>query len=408
MKTSFAFEGPANLKARHRIGSIGRSFFWSSTLAGILALAVLIFTILNQTMGYVAVDSKIDPASISDKPLETLNEEELKSILSQNLTGLQLRRVEREKALADRSREELYTLLVEQVLDRRIVKSWKLTESIFRKGAILAQLASDYPNASLQFKVWLTPSFLANTMSSRPDLAGVRTALKGSLLLILTTIATALPIGVGAAIYLEEYARKDHWYNRVIQSNIENLAGVPSIVYGILGLAIFVRSLVFFTSGAAFGIPSGSGRTILSAGLTMALLILPVIIINAQEAIRAVPASLRHAGYGLGATRWQVIWSHVMPQALPGILTGTILAISRAIGETAPLIIVGASTFITTDPQDLFSSFTALPIQIFNWTTRPQDTFRNIAAAAIIVLMVTLLSLNTLAILLRNKFRKTL
>ncbi|NPV77204.1 MAG: phosphate ABC transporter permease PstA [Anaerolineae bacterium] len=295
---------------------------------------------------------------------------------------------------------------MDQVVDYKIVKSWSLSASLFQKDRILAEKAQRYPNAKLEFKAWLNPGFLERTMSSRPELAGVRTALKGSLLLIFTTIISALPVGIGAAIYLEEYAHKDHWYNRAIQTNIENLAGVPSIVYGILGLAIFVRTLGAFTSGAAFGIPAETGRTILSAGLTMGLLILPIIIINAQEAIRAVPISLRQAAFGLGATRWQVIWSHVLPQAMPGILTGTILAISRAIGETAPLILVGASTFITSDPTGLFSSFTALPIQIFNWTTRPQDTFRNIAGAAIIVLMVALLSLNAFAIIIRNRYKK--
>ena len=163
----------------------------------------------------------------------------------------------------------------------------------------------------------------------------------------------AFPLGVGAAIYLEEYAR-DNWLNRLIQTNINNLAGVPSIIYGILGLAIFVRALEPLTSGAIFGVgdpTTANGRTILSAGLTLALLVLPLIIINAQEAIRAVPSSLRQASYGLGATKWQTIWHHVLPNAIPGILTGTILAISRAIGETAPLVVIGASTYITFDPS---------------------------------------------------------
>ena len=219
------------------------------------------------------------------------------------------------------------------------------------------------------------------------------------------SVIFALPIGIGAAIYLEEYASHGR-LQRLIQSNIDNLAGVPSIVYGMLGLAIFVRSLERFTSGAAFGVTAGNGRTILSAALTMALLILPILIINAQEAIRAVPGSLRQASYGLGATRWQTIWSHVLPNALPGILTGAILAISRAVGETAPLIVIGASTFITLDPQGPFSMFTVLPIQIYNWTTRAQGEFHNLAAAAIVVLLALLLSMNAAAIYLRNRFSK--
>jgi phosphate transport system permease protein len=218
----------------------------------------------------------------------------------------------------------------------------------------------------------------------------------------------SFPVGVGAAVYLEEYAF-DNRLNRLIQTNINNLAGVPSIIYGMLGLAIFVRALEAFSSGALFGVGAGTtanGRTIIAAGLTLGLLILPIIIINAQEAIRAVPRSLRQAGLALGATKWQTTRSHVLPNALPGILTGTILAVARALGETAPLVVVGASTFITTDPNGPFSKFTALPIQIYQWTSRPQDEFRNIAAAAILVLLVMLLTLNATAVILRNRYAR--
>jgi phosphate transport system permease protein len=219
----------------------------------------------------------------------------------------------------------------------------------------------------------------------------------------------AFPIGVGAAIYLEEYADGNNWLNRIIQTNINNLAGVPSIVYGILGLAIFVRGLESLTSGEVFGLvdpTTANGRTVLSAGFTLGLLVLPIIIINAQEAIRAVPQSLRRASYGIGATKWQTIWHHVLPNAVPGIMTGTILAISRAIGETAPLVVVGASTAISFDPSSPFSKFTTLPIQIYQWTSRPQDEFRSIAAAAILVLLVMLLSLNAAAVVVRNRFSR--
>jgi phosphate transport system permease protein len=244
-------------------------------------------------------------------------------------------------------------------------------------------------------------------MSSKPELTGVRTALLGSLYMILITIIVALPLGIGAAIYLEEYAT-DNRLNRLIKTNISNLAGVPSIIYGMLGLSMFVRALNLLTSGQAFGVNNQNGRTILSAALTMALLVLPLIIINAQEAIRAVPSSLRQASYGVGATRWQTIWHHVLPMAMPGILTGNILAVSRALGETAPLIVVGASTYIVTDPNGIFSRFTALPILIYNWTQQPQAEFRRAAAAAIIVLLVLLLTLNSVAIILRNRMRKTI
>ncbi len=236
----------------------------------------------------------------------------------------------------------------------------------------------------------------------RPSLAAAFT------LLLAITIAVAFPLGVGAAIYLEEYAA-DTWYNRLIQTNINNLAGVPSIIYGMLGLAIFVRALEPLSSGTLFGLAdptTANGRTVLSAGLTLALLVLPLLIINAQEAIRAVPRSLREAALALGATKWQTVWHHVLPQALPGILTGTILATSRALGETAPLVVVGASTFIVVDPRGPFSKFTTLPIQIYQWTSRPQQEFRHIAAAAILVLLVLLLSLNATAVLLRNRYQR--
>jgi phosphate transport system permease protein len=210
---------------------------------------------------------------------------------------------------------------------------------------------------------------------------------------------------VGAAIYLEEYAKPNR-INRLIETNIRNLAGVPSIIYGMLGLAVFVRVLGDITSGAAFGVTESNGRTVLSAGLTMALLILPVLIINAQEAIRAVPRSIREASYGVGATQWQTIWHQVLPAALPGILTGVILSMSRAIGETAPLIVVGASTFIGIDPNGPFSKFTVVPIQIYQWTSRPELEFKNTAAAAIIVLLVLLLLLNGTAIFLRQRFSR--
>jgi phosphate transport system permease protein len=240
-------------------------------------------------------------------------------------------------------------------------------------------------------------------MNSVPDFSGARTAILGSLAMIAVTMLVAVPIGVGAAIYLEEYAGKDR-FSQIIQTNINNLAGVPSILYGMLGLMIFVRGLEALTSGAAFGVTGSNGRTLLSASLTMALLVLPILIINAQEAIRAVPNSLRQAAYGVGATKWETIRDHVLPSSMPGILTGTILALSRAMGETAPLIVVGASTFIVTDPSGPFSKFTALPILIYNWTAQPGEQYRNIAAAAIIVLLVLLISLNALAILLRNRY----
>ena len=224
--------------------------------------------------------------------------------------------------------------------------------------------------------------------------AGIYPALLGSVYVVSITAVTSFTLGVGAALYLEEYAGR-HWMVRVIQVNITNLAGVPSVVYGLLGLEIFARSLHL-------------GNTILAGGLTMALLALPIVIIAAQEGLRAVPSSLREGGLALGATRWQTIWHLVLPQAFPGIMTGVILAVSRAIGEAAPLIVVGAVAFVPFAPDGPLSRFTVLPIQIFNWISRPQAGFHEAAAAGIIVLLVALLVMNAAAVLLRNKFQKRL
>lgn len=242
---------------------------------------------------------------------------------------------------------------------------------------------------------WLSPTFFTEFPSRLPERAGIKSALYGTIWLMGLVALVTFPLGVAAAIWLEEYAGKS-WIQTVIQTNIANLAGVPSIVYGILGLAVFVRWMFAITGG----------RSVIAGALTLSLLVLPILIIAAQEAIRAVPNSIREASYGLGATKWQTVRHHVLPNALPGILTGTILALSRAIGETAPLIMIGALTFIAFVPDGPRDAFTALPIQIFNWASRPQDEFRHLAAAGIIVLLVLLLSMNGLAIWLRNKYQK--
>lgn len=234
--------------------------------------------------------------------------------------------------------------------------------------------------------------FLTHFPSRRPEEAGIMSAILGTVWVIGLTALFTFPVGVGAAIYLEEYAPRN-WFTRLLQLNLANLAGVPSIVYGILGLAVFVRALAF-------------ERSILSGALTLALLVLPIVIIASQEAIRIVPTFIREASYALGATKWQTIFKAVLPSALPGILTGTILALSRAIGETAPLIMIGALSFVAFAPQSVFDPFTVLPIQIFNWVSRPQNEFRELAAAAIIVLLVILLGLNALAIFLRSRYQK--
>jgi phosphate transport system permease protein len=366
-------------------------------LIALLALGTLLYDVVDQAIGLTAWEYEVDPDSLADRPLIELNKDQLVAILQENISKGRFAQLDREQAFASRSTDNVRELVLLEVAEQRVAASYPLFESLFNRAAIEAEVREEHPDAELRWTSWINANFLTNPASSTPELAGIRTAILGSLWVIGLTVLFALPIGVGAAIYLEEYATKN-WISRLIQTNINNLAGVPSIIYGLLGLTIFVRGLASITQG----------RTVLSAALTMALLILPLIIINAQEAIRAVPDSLRQASYGVGATKWQTIWHHVLPVAIPGILTGNILAMSRAIGETAPLIIIGASTFALTDPTGPFSGFTVLPQLIFNWTSRPQQEYKLIAAAAIIVLLVVLLSLNSVAIILRNRLRKVL
>ncbi len=449
-----------NVTARHLRGKLMRALFLAAVAFALLSLATLIATVLDKSVGYTAVQYAVEPEDLlvngqpTGRGLEHLSEDELALVLAEGVRVARLRvavleqvrgasqdqfadlsqqplrlllsghnypaeladlpfnQVDASQAAeilkANLSKEDLRQIVLDEIIQPQIVKGWPLWESLTNKGDIKATMAEKYPQARLEWHSWLNWDFISSPLDPRrPDATGLRPALYGSVMIILITIVVAFPIGVGAAIYLEEYASKNR-LNDLIQTNISNLAGVPSIIYGMLGLGIFVRALSHLTSGNVFGTTTANGRTVVSAGFTLALLILPLIIINAQEAIRAVPNSLRQASYGLGATKWQTIWNHVLPYSMPGILTGTILAISRAIGETAPLILVGAATYLTQDPKGPFSSFTALPMIIYRWTTLPQAEFRNAAAAAIIVLLVMLLSLNSIAIILRNRFSRRL
>jgi phosphate transport system permease protein len=239
---------------------------------------------------------------------------------------------------------------------------------------------------------WLTWHFLTSYPSRRPAEAGILPALVSSLWLISLTTLFSVPIGVGTAVYLEEYAADSKW-RKLIQLNIANLAGVPSIVYGILGLGLFVRAMAM-------------NRSILAGALTLTLVVLPIIILAAQEALRAVPNSIRQASYALGATRWQTVWFQVLPASLPGIMTGVILAISRALGEAAPLVAIGAATYITFMPSHLGDDFSALPVLIYDWAARPQAEFHDVAAAGIIVLLTVLILMNATAVYLRYRYGK--
>lgn len=238
---------------------------------------------------------------------------------------------------------------------------------------------------------------LIRNMPSTLDLqtSGMNSAIWGTVYVMVGVIITVVPLGLSAAIYLEEFADRRKWYVRLIELNIQNLAAVPSIVFGILGLAFIVRG------------PLSLGFVAYAGSLTLSMLVLPTVILTAREALRSVPSSIRQASMGLGATKWRTIWHQVLPPAVPGIVTGTILALSRAIGETAPLLLVGATVFVTYRPDGMLSgAYTALPVQIFDWATRPQEEFRILAAAGIIILMGVLISMNSIAIWIRNKFTK--
>lgn len=267
----------------------------------------------------------------------------------------------------------------------RIVALSTLVVALLTLAVLLIDIVSDGIGR-------LNWQFLVNIASRRPQNAGIYHALAGSIWVITLTALLALPIGVAAAIYLEEYGTRSR-VARFIEINISNLAAVPSIIYGLLGLGVFVRVM-------------GMGRSVMAGACTLALLALPVVILSTREALRTVPGSIREGSYALGATKWQTIWYQVLPMALPGILTGLILSLSRAIGETAPLITIGALTYIPFAPDGLWSPFTVLPIQIFNWVSRPQAAFKENAAAGILVLMLLLLVMNAIAVFLRDRFQR--
>lgn len=431
------------LGKRTRRGTTAKFGFLFLLSLAVLGLAVLLMTIINDSFGLVAVVNQQEPeeivASLGYDPgevtLESLSKEDLVTVLAGGISNGVGRRLEREQRFFEdrlafetqdkwdevcasdeppagcsggaRSQGDVLLLVKERIVQPDIIASYGFFNSILGGNAFKDDIAGIFENTPerwpdytfdevrFQWRAWLNMTFVTTPSSSIPELAGIRTAILGSAWLVLFTVLFAVPVGVGAAIYLEEFAKKNR-INDFIQTNINNLAGVPSIIYGMLGLAVFVRLLE----------PLTQGRTVISAGLTLGLLTLPVVIISSQEAIRAVPNSLRQGGMALGATKWQTVRSHVLPVAVPGILTGTILAVARAIGETAPLILVGAAGFITVDPTGPFSQFTALPIQIFQWASFPQKEWQNIAAAASLALLIMLLLLNAVAVILRNRYSR--
>lgn len=407
----------------------------------VLALATLLYTIVNDSFGLTAVVNENQPedvvASLGHDPSTTtlgdLSYDELVELLAVNVSSGVGRRLERDQRFYEdhlvfesqdvwneicasddrpsgcdkgpRSHSVVLQLVNERVINPDVIASYELVPSLLRPGTFDQEVAGgfeagrfgDYTEdqVDIEWRAWFNWTFITSSATDRAETAGIRGAILGSAWIVLITVLFAVPVGVGAAVYLVEFARPSR-INDLIQTNINNLAGVPSIIYGMLGLALFVRVLD----------PITQGRTVLSAGLTLGLLTMPVVIISSQEALKSVPDSLRQAGLGLGATKWQTVRSQVLPVAVPGIMTGTILAVARAIGETAPLILVGAASFITSDPTGPFSAFTALPIQIFAWTSFPQEEFRNIAAAASVALLLLLLTLNAVAVILRNRYSR--
>lgn len=425
----------SGVQRRNARATFMQRLYFGSLVIAMVVLVMLLANIINQSFGLVAQRYSADPDTLASKPLAELTAPEMADVLLQNVprrmlvimrdnlyTGVtesftstpfgqmgltvpeelaavtprDLPEAARNAAFAtilgmNLGTEPLATLIETEIVKTEIDKGWTLFDSLFNRPAIEAEVAADYPEAELMFKSWLSPRFIVSPLSAKPVETGIRQAALGTMWLLVLTVLIAFPLGVGAALYLEEYAA-DTAFNQMIETNIRNLAGVPSIIYGMLGLTIFVRSLEGITGG----------RSVLAGALTMALLILPIIIINAREALRAVPSTIREASYGLGATQWQTISRQVFPSALPGMLTGTILGLSRAIGETAPLFGI-ATTFINTDPTSPLARFTVLPMQIYTWTGQPSELFRFNASAAIIMLLILLLGMNSIAIILRNR-----
>ena len=440
-----------NLRVRKRLQALWYGIQLLSVALVVGTLLILLLTLVNQTFGSIAVEYQRDPETLTDgQEITSLANEDLawlvheyapgglRVVIRDNLSSVE-NNVFTQTSLSEALRgntlpahvmnltineatpedwvsivslnlssNQLQSLVWEKVVGRTIVESWVLWDAVFNFNTIQQQVAQEYPNAQLtRYHSWINSTFLNNPMSSEPIEAGIFTAIQGSLWVILLTAIFSLGLGIPAGIYLEELAPRNTGVigtiNLVLEMNIRILAGVPSIIYGLLGLSIFVRLLSFLTSGQVFGVSAENGRTILSASLTLALLILPIIIVNTREAIRTVPDRYRLASKALGASKVQTTRSVVIPSAIPGIMTGTILGISRAFGETAPLVVVGASTFILTSPEGPFSKFTVLPIQIFNWTSRPQHEFTHLAGAGGLVLIALIVTINLAAIVVRNR-----
>lgn len=387
------------LKSRHAKARIFQMLCFASTWVGLVFLMLLLWSIGRQAFGYMWERTLTNPQIVH-------------RMLAADPTYME-RAEEAAWGFAD-----VFGPLDESAFEPKQIPLAHLSH-YQDKQSFLITLREDEPEVFAALGIQPTTGqrigllginfmqFFSSFPSRNAENAGIKSAIAGTLWMIAITALIAIPLGVASAIYLEEYTQESR-ISRLIEINIANLAGVPSIVYGLLGLSLFVGFFSFMKSSFPENQLFNNPRNVMAGALTMTVLILPVIIISAREAIKAVPASLRQAAYGVGATRWQVVRHHVLPAALPGIITGVILSISRAIGETAPLITIGALTYVAFVPDSVFSGFTALPIQVYNWVSRPQKEFHDLAASGIIVLMVILLSLNAVAVTIRHKAERSL
>lgn len=382
------------VQKRHSRGRVFATLCAIATWIGVAMLVVLLFDVFTDSTGWVFSRADRDPRLFEMKLQNEPGFEEMARQKDPGLFSKMEAKVKARSRRADARGEPLTQAEIEEI-EMEVIHSAYMTDPLYYEKFEMEPAFGE----RMQVVGGIVYDVLWNFASRYPSKAGFKAAIVGSLWLLVFTALFAIPIGVSAAVYLEEYATKNR-INRFIEVNISNLAGVPSIVYGILGLAVFVRG---------FGIEGwGLGRSVLAGALTMSLLILPVIIIAAREAIKAVPDSIRQGAYGLGATRWQTVRHHILPVALPGILTGVILAMSRAIGETAPMIMIGALSYVAFTPEHPLDDFTVLPIQIYNWVSMPQEEFHLLAACGILVLLIVLLLMNSVAIYIRHRAQRSL
>ncbi|MFP4330701.1 MAG: PstA family ABC transporter permease [Spirochaetaceae bacterium] len=386
-------------------GSTLRTLAYAAAAISLLSLGFFLLSILNNAFGFVAVRYTRDISAVAPgaESLEELGTQELLLLLEENLPSGVLRRMEFEEPLAQRSRQEIIDLAEARILEPELFRTWTLWESVTTEGLVSAH-TEQFPSHRVYFRSWLNLDTITTQVATQPLRSGFQSALIGTIWLVVIGAGSSLIVGVLSAIYLEEFARKNA-FNRFLNINIRNLSAIPPVIYGLLGLAFFVQVLGPITGGSAFGAATAQddGRTLLTGGLTLGLVALPTVVTGAQTVLQSMPMSYRYACSSVGARRWQVVFMRLLPFGLERFLTLSVLAVSRVIGETTPLIVAGAATFMATNPTSPFSKFTALPVQIFFWSTRNQEGFRNLAAGAIVLLLIISLGLNSALVLLRRQ-----